>query len=125
MHWCGPSNPGESEPMGLYLLDLINGVRARILELDSLVQRGIFSVPTWSPAWANASPSRSATVTPPIFSCLIVTDLPHKISPVTDRSIGFRNFHRTERASPSSLIGRFARRGFRTNRTPVIAPTPP
>ena len=41
--------PGESEPMGLYLLDLITGVRARILELDSLVQRGIFSVPTWSP----------------------------------------------------------------------------
>ena len=40
---------GESEPMGLYLLDLLTGVRARILELDSLVQRGVFSLPTWSP----------------------------------------------------------------------------
>lgn len=34
---------------GLYVLDITNGVGQRILTLNSLTQRGIYSLPSWSP----------------------------------------------------------------------------
>ncbi len=34
---------------GLYILDVPNGISARVLASDSLVQRGFFSPPAWSP----------------------------------------------------------------------------
>ncbi|MFZ4813316.1 MAG: TolB family protein [Phototrophicaceae bacterium] len=39
---------GEALPAGLYLLDLETGVKARILAVNSLVQRGFLADPIWS-----------------------------------------------------------------------------